>query len=125
MIKKKTTENELKEIEERREELLKKLEKEKSKGMRYVIARTYSAGVFAGYLFREQGKEVTLKDVRRVWHWEGAASLSELAVRGTSKPDECKFPISVPEVTLKEVIEILLCTKEGQKSIEGISIWSK
>ena len=33
----------------------------------YVIVRTYSAGVFAGTLVRREGKEVELKDARRLW----------------------------------------------------------
>ena len=123
MVKKKTTEEKLKDIEEKRQQLLIQLDKEKSKGMRYVIARTYSAGVFAGYLFIENGKECILKDARRLWYWKGSASLSQMAVNGTSKPEDCKFPISVPEVTLKEVIEIIPCTKEGQESIKSVKIW--
>src|SRR3990172_2053206 len=59
----------------------------------YVIVRTYSAGVFAGELKERQGKEVSLTNARRLWFWAGAASLSELAQRGTSRPDKCKFPV--------------------------------
>lgn len=125
MTKKKTTEEQIKELDEKRNALLGKLEQEKSKGMKYVIVRTYSAGVFAGFLFTRNGKEAVLKNARRLWYWDGAASLSELAVRGSSKPESCKFPIAVPEVTLMEVIEIIPTTKEGQKSIEGTKIWSK
>lgn len=125
MAKKKTIEEELQELRAKEKELLEKLEKETSKGMKYVIARTYSAGVFAGFLFTRNGKEAVLKNARRIWYWDGAASLSELAVRGTSKPENCKFPVAVPEVTLTEVIEIIPTTKEGQKSIEGVPIWSK
>jgi hypothetical protein len=121
---KKTIEEQIQELDEQRNNLIEQLEKEKSKGMQYVIARTYSAGVFAGYLFRRNGKEAVLKQARRIWYWEGAASLSELAVRGTSKPDKCKFPVAVSEVTLTEVIEIIPTTKEGQSSIEGVSVWS-
>lgn len=124
-MKNKTTEQQIKELDDKRNKLILELEKEKSKGMKYVIVRTYSAGVFAGFLFRRDGKEATLKNARRIWKWEGAASLSELAVRGTSKPNDCKFPVAVPEVTLTEVIEITPTTKEGQKSIEGVSVWSK
>ena len=47
---------------------------------KYVIVRTYSAGVFAGYLISQKGKEVTLTDARRIWFWSGAASLSQLAI---------------------------------------------
>ena len=89
----------------------------------YVIVRTYSAGVFAGTLVSRKGKEVVLKNARRLWYWSGAASLSQMAVDGTSKPDQCKFPVEVPSVTLTEAIEILPVTKEAQKSIASVPVW--
>ena len=120
----KTIEEQIKELDNKRNMLIDKLERQ-SKGMKYVIARTYSAGVFAGFLFRRDGKEAILKNARRIWYWDGAASLSELAVRGTSAPDKCKFPVAVSEVTLTEVIEILPTTEVAQKSIEAVKVWSK
>lgn len=91
----------------------------------YVMVRTFSAGVFAGYLVNRDGKEVVLKNARRIWYWAGAASLSELAQRGTSKPTECKFPCAVSEVLLTEVSEIIVITEIAKKSIEGVAIWTK
>ena len=90
----------------------------------YVIVRTYSAGVFAGTLKSRDGKEVVLTDARRIWYWDGAASLSELANRGTSKPNNCKFPESVPSVLLTEAIEILEVSPKARKSIEEVSPWT-
>lgn len=90
---------------------------------RYVIVRTYSAGVFAGVLESRAGKEVRLSNARRLWYWAGAASLSQLAVSGTSKPKECKFPVEVPSVELTEAIEILDVTPEARKSIAEVPIW--
>ena len=90
---------------------------------KFVIVRTYTAGVFAGTLKKRNGKEVELTNARRLWYWQGAASLSQLAVNGTSKPDQCKFPVSVPSVTLTEAIEILDVTPEARKSIESVPIW--
>ena len=84
---------------------------EECNGMPYVMCRTYSAGVFAGYLDSRDGKEVTLKNARRIWRWSGAATLSQLAVDGTSDPDNCKFPCAVPKVTLTEAIEIIPTTE--------------
>jgi len=92
---------------------------------RYVIVRTYSAGVFAGFLERREGKEVTLKNARRLWYWKGAASLSQLAVTGTSCPTECKFPVAVPSVDLTEAIEILDVTPEAKASIESVPVWKQ
>ncbi len=90
---------------------------------KYVIVRTYSAGVFAGSLVSRDGKEVKLADARRLWYWAGAASLSQLAVSGTSKPTECKFPVAVPSVTLTEAIEILDVTPEAEISIKTVPVW--
>lgn len=94
-------------------------------GMPYCIVRTYSAGVFAGFVESRNGQEVVVRQARRIWHWEGAASLSELAVNGTSKPDKCKFPITVDKVELLQAIEIITCTEESKKSIESVKIWSE
>lgn len=90
---------------------------------RYVIVRTYSAGVFAGTLESRKGQEVVLIDARRLWYWKGAASLSQLAVDGTSCPSECKFPVAVPRVKLLQAIEILDVTAVAKKSIQGVPIW--
>lgn len=91
---------------------------------KYVIVRTYSAGVFAGYLHSREGKEVTLINARRLWMWEGAASLSQLAMEGTSKPDKCKFPCEVSSIILTEAIEIIDCTEKAKASIASVPIWS-
>ena len=90
----------------------------------YVIVRTYSAGCFAGTLEAYEGKEVTLTSARRLWYWDGAASLSELAERGTSKPTKCKFPMPVSEIVLTEAIEILAVTAAAKANIESVPVWS-
>jgi len=92
-------------------------------GMKYVIVRTYSAGVFAGYLQSRDGKEVKLRNARRLWYWDGAASLSQLAVDGVSKPQNCKFPCTVESIELTEAIEIIPCTEIARKSINEVKIW--
>ncbi|NBI09703.1 hypothetical protein D1641_06695 [Colidextribacter sp. OB.20] len=91
--------------------------------MKYCMVRTYSAGVFAGYIESRDGKEVVLRNARRIWKWAGAASLSQLATDGTSSPNDCKFPVSVDRVTLLEVIEIIPITKKAKESIEGVPVW--
>jgi hypothetical protein len=90
---------------------------------KYVIVRTYTAGVFAGTLVSRKGREVVLKNARRLWSWSGAASLSQLSVDGTSKPDQCKFPVEVPEVILTEAIEILPVSEKAKKTIAAVPIW--
>lgn len=91
---------------------------------KYVIVRTTSAGVFAGYLTDRIDKCVTLSQARRLWYWSGAASLSELAMKGVARPLECKFPCEVGSIVLTEVIEIIDTTDESRTSIQGVPVWS-
>lgn len=91
----------------------------------YKIVRTYSAGVFAGYLESRNGKEVVLRDARRLWYWKGAASLSQLAVDGVKYPDQCKFPVAVPRVELTEAIEILDVTPMAKECILSVPVWKE
>lgn len=92
---------------------------------KYVIVRTYSAGVFAGTLQKRTGKEVVMTNARRIWYWDGAASLSQLAMEGTKKPENCKFPCEVNRVELMEAIEILDTTEAAEKSIKAVPVWAK
>jgi len=97
--------------------------KAKTKGERYVLVRTYSAGCFAGILEARSGQEVVLRDARRLWYWAGAASLSQLACEGSSKPDGCKFPAPVSRVELLQAIEILDVSPAARASIEAVPVW--
>ena len=92
-------------------------------GMPYCIVRTGSAGVFAGYIESRNGKEVVIRQARRIYYWEGAATLSQLAQSGTSKPDKCKFPEPVNRITVTKAIEILDCTEQARLSIASVEIW--
>lgn len=99
-------------------------EKAKSmKGLEYCIVRTFLAGVFAGYLKEQNGKEGVVLNARRLWYWKGAASLSQLAVDGVSCPDECKFPCEVDEVRLSEIIEVIPCTEKARLCIASVKVW--
>lgn len=91
---------------------------------KYVICRTYSAGVFAGYLVSKDGKEVVLTKARRLWYWKGAASLSQLAMEGVKYPEECKFPCEVDNVIVTECIELIEVTPKAKQSIAGVPVWS-
>ena len=89
----------------------------------YVVVRTYSAGVHAGYLKSRKGKEVVLENCRRLYYWEGAATLSQVAGKGISRPEKCKFPSPIAEITLTESIEIIPCTDIAKSIIEGVEEW--
>ena len=60
-----------------------------------VIIRGDRSGAEFGTLVAQNGREVTLHNVRRLWYWDGAASLSQLAKDG-------KLPVygNVPQIMM-------------------------
>jgi hypothetical protein len=95
----------------------------KSNALPYVIIRAAQAGCFAGFLKSRKGAEVVLNQARRLWYWDGAATLSQLAQEGTSKPQNCKFPPPVEEITILGVIEVLKTSERALVSIQGVESW--
>ncbi len=92
-----------------------------------VLVRCESAGVFYGTIAMHDLSSATAKllNARRVWYWSGAASLSQLAVDGTAKPKECKFPVAVPEITIAKVIEVIPMTQKALDSLNQVAIWKQ
>jgi len=93
---------------------------------RYVIVRTYAMGVFAGTLDTASTEtQKILTNARRIWYWAGAASLSQLATDGTSRPKECKFPAEVSrvELTSPNGFEVLDVTDKARESIASVKPW--
>ena len=93
---------------------------------KYYVIRTEKSGVFAAQIknFDDVTRKYILKDSRRLWYWDGAASLSELSQEGVNKPENCKFPMSVPEHISYLVIEVIPMTEKAITSIKNVKIWS-
>jgi hypothetical protein len=95
----------------------------KSKTKPVVIVRCRNAGVHYGTLETRTGTEVELSNARRLWYWDGAASLSELAVYGTKKPGTCKFSVRTPQIEVLDACEIIFVQPDAVKNIEGVPEW--
>jgi hypothetical protein len=89
------------------------------------ILRSPEAGVFYGEMTKEidSSRIVTLTNARQIWYWEGAATLLQLAKTGTTKPYNCKFTVTVDEITICNVSEIIPCTVEAMESIDAVEEW--
>ena len=92
---------------------------------RYCMVRSRGAGVFAGTVQKLEGQQALLSNARRIWYWDGAASLSQLATEGTKAPKKCKFPAPVPEVLLFEVIEIIPISDRAAESLAEVVEWKR
>jgi hypothetical protein len=90
-----------------------------------VIIRADRAGVFFGEIKERNGSEVVLTNARKLWQWRGASAVEQLSVDGVKYPADCKFTITVDEVTVLGVIQILPCTEIAVKSIESVKEWKQ
>lgn len=91
---------------------------------KYVIVRTYSAGVHAGILYLKEGKQVILTEARRLWRWKTTnkgISLSEVANTGLAK-EESRVCEAVPQLWL-EAIEIIPCSPLAEKNIKLFEVY--
>ena len=89
---------------------------------RYII-RGDRSGVFFGEIADRNGQEVTIRNCRRLWYWDGAASLSQLAAEGVTRPQQCRFTVTVDELTVLDAIELIPCTEKSCASIDGVKVW--
>ena len=92
-------------------------------GLEYCIVRTVHSGVHSGFLKFFEDDKCTLLESRRIWHWKGAATLSQLSQEGVKKPDLCKIPCEVGKIHLVGVIEVITATETAMESIRGVKVW--
>jgi len=90
-----------------------------------VLIRGDRSGVFVGKLIEQNGREVTLENCRRLWYWDGAASISQLAKDGISKPEGCKFPAPISRMKILDAIEIIDMTDKAVSSVNSVGEWSE
>lgn len=92
---------------------------------KYCIIRGKEFGVFAGTVEAVEGDRVLLKNARRLWYWDGAASLSQIAAEGVKNPGACKFTVTVESVVLIGVIEIIPATEQAKTIIDEVRVWKR
>lgn len=92
-----------------------------------VIIRSYGAGVFFGKLadYNMKNNIVELHNARRLWYWDGAASISQIAKEGVKLPKNCKFTVTVDQIQIAQVIEVIPCTDQAINNINNVPVWKK
>ena len=89
-------------------------------GLPIVIVRSPTAGVFIGSLMSQQDRVVKLANCRRLWYWDGAFTLSQMAVSGVSKPNTCKFSVCVEEMMILDANEVIPASKKASDCIYAV-----
>lgn len=87
-----------------------------------IIARIDRAGVFHGTLDYIDNEIIRLKDTRRIYYWNGALSVTDMAAKGLTG-GRISIPVTTVEFMSDKIVEINECSDEATKSIEAIKPW--
>jgi hypothetical protein len=88
---------------------------------KYVIVRCRDAGVHAGILQGNSGRECILTDSRRLWYWHCVPPgkfLSGVAAYGLSHESKLGTPLAL--IHLTEACEIIQCTDVAERLIKAV-----
>lgn len=87
------------------------------------LVRCDRSGVFYGELVELEGRRAKIKNARKIYYWDGANCLEQLAMEGTKEPDNCKFTMIVDEIEVFDLIQLLSCSHDAIKNIEAVKEW--
>ena len=90
---------------------------------KYVIVRGDRSGVFAGVLESQEGQKVVLRNVRRLWRWQGATECLQIATEGVKRPKDCRFNLTADSITSWDAIEVIPTTAEAEANIKAVPVW--
>jgi len=96
---------------------------ESPEGLRLCIIRTYSAGVFFGWVNYDAENtysSVVLINSRRIHLWNGAFTLSAVAIDGIS--DDSRLSRIVPEQKVNRVIEMIPVSVRAGKQLRNFPV---
>ena len=98
-------------------------------GLECVVIRSYAAGVFYGYLKQKKaelnGINITLLMAKRIHYWDGACSLTQLAIDGSKAQSNCRITDAIESQFIANVTEILPMTNTAKTNLDGVKIWKK
>lgn len=87
---------------------------------RYIVSRSNLAGVHCGVCrsWDPASRVVELTEVRRIWSWAGALSLSEVALAGCGGQSRVTALVAFEAVC--DVIELLQADEAGERALRAI-----
>ena len=88
------------------------------------IVRGNRSGVFFGKVVSVDKECVEMENARCIYYWHGALSVLEIAKNGINI-NNSKLTVTVNNIVLLDVIEIVPCTEKTIIQLNGIEEWKK
>jgi hypothetical protein len=94
----------------------------------FYIIRADKAGVFMAKIESIENGAAICNSVRRLYYWEGALDVTQIAAHGVSRPNSCKFSVQMgPEdkSTIYNLIEQHPVSEKALASIQSVKEWTR
>ena len=90
------------------------------------VVRTYASGVHFGTVVAQSGRQVEIKDARRLWKWHAKSgiSLSEVALDGIDA-SKSRICATVPSITITDALELIPASPSAASTIREAPVASK
>jgi hypothetical protein len=88
------------------------------------VVRGNRSGVFYGTIRSINGQSVEMTQARKLWFWAGANAVEQIAVDGVIRPNECKFTVTVQNLLISDMAQLLQCTEKAIESIDSVKEWT-
>lgn len=93
---------------------------------KYSILRCDKAGTFIAQVGNTLDGKTELLNARKIYYWEGAHTVEDIAIFGTTKPSECKLTLTVDSIKVRasDICEEIEATEKATKALLAIPDWT-
>ena len=94
----------------------------------FYIIRAEKAGVFKAKIESIENGTAVCNSIRRLYYWDGALDVTQIAANGVTKPQSCKFSVQMSEndkSTIFNLIEMHPASDKALKSIQSVKEWTR
>jgi hypothetical protein len=94
----------------------------------FYVIRAEKAGVFMAKIESIENGIAVCNSIRRLYYWDGALDVTQIAAHGVSRPQNCKFSVQMTKEdksTIFNVIEFHPASDKALKSIQSVKEWTK
>ncbi|MBL0317152.1 MAG: hypothetical protein IPP69_15845 [Flavobacteriales bacterium] len=94
----------------------------------FYIIRADKAGVFLAKIESIEGDTIVCNSLRRLYYWEGALDVTQIAAHGVDRPQSCKFSTQLAitdKSTIFNAIEFHPASDKAIESINSVKEWNK
>jgi hypothetical protein len=94
----------------------------------FYIIRADKAGVFLAKIESIEGDTIVCNSLRRLYYWEGALDVTQIAAYGIDRPQSCKFSTQLAITDKSTIFNVIEFHPASDKAIESINLvkeWNK